>query len=104
MSDVFQFKVEGNGTIWLDNLYFWMDTPTSLSSIEAKALKLYPNPEMDVLKIQGAAEGDIVEIYNLVGSLVKSVPVQGGAVSVADLSSGLYFVKINGATIKITKK
>ncbi len=23
LTDVFQFKVEGNGTVWFDNLYFW---------------------------------------------------------------------------------
>ena len=28
LSDVFQFKVEGNGDIWFDNLYFWKSSST----------------------------------------------------------------------------
>ena len=29
LSNVIQFKVEGSGTVWLDNLYFWKYPPTS---------------------------------------------------------------------------
>ncbi len=29
LTDVFQFKVEGNGDIWFDNLYFWNETACS---------------------------------------------------------------------------
>lgn len=92
------------GTVYFDNVYFYKDTPTSVSDLDVKALKLYPNPVADILRVQGSEEGEIVDIYSLAGSLVKSVPVEGGAVSVTDLSRGVYFVKVNGSTTKITKK
>ena len=38
LENVFQFKTEGNGTVWFDNLYFWKapaaaGTDTSLSAL-----------------------------------------------------------------------
>jgi len=37
LADVFQFKVDGNGTVYFDNLYFWTDPPVvvNLSSFYA---------------------------------------------------------------------
>jgi hypothetical protein len=39
LSDVFQFKVEGNGNVWFDNLYFYAPAafPVSLSNFSAEA-------------------------------------------------------------------
>jgi hypothetical protein len=41
LADVFQFKIEGNGTIWFDNLYFWAQPslPTSCSVLWKGILK-----------------------------------------------------------------
>lgn len=91
-------------TVNIDNLYFYNDNTTSVSHMDEKALKLYPNPASDILQIEGVEKGEFVEVYNLTGKLVKKMQAQGSAVSVADLKQGVYFVKVNGTTSKIVKK
>jgi hypothetical protein len=69
-----------------------------------KKLTISPNPMADILRIKDAADGEVVEIYNAAGNLVKSEQAYDGTVSVADLPRGLYFVKVDGATAKVIKK
>lgn len=104
LSDVYQFKITGNGTIWIDNLYFWKDVSTSVTETKESEVLVYPNPASDRLNIQGVDDGEIVQIYNVTGTLVKRVELSGGVVSVTDLSQGVYFVSVNGTTMKIIKK
>jgi hypothetical protein len=104
LSDVYQFKITGNGTIWIDNLYFWKDVSTSVGETKESEVEVYPNPASDILNIEGADDGEIVQIYSVTGTLVKRVALSGGIVSVTDLSQGVYFVSVNGTTMKIIKK
>lgn len=98
--------IEGTaeGTVYIDNIYFYNSTPTAIGGAKIEKLALYPNPVADVLNIQGLEDGTSVEIYGAAGSLVKKVKIAGGAVNVADLAKGVYFVSANGATSKIIKK
>jgi hypothetical protein len=108
--DQLKFDSEGTpgvfslGTFYIDNIYFYSGTPTALPEVSEQALKVFPNPVSDILRLQDAAEGSALEIYSSTGALVKALPVQGGAVSVADLANGIYFVKVNGAIAKVVKK
>ncbi len=104
LSDVYQFKITGNGTIWIDNLYFWKDVSTSVGETKESEVEVYPNPASDILNIEGVDDGEIVQIYSVTGTLVKRVALSGGIVSVTDLSQGVYFVSVNGTTMKIIKK
>ena len=54
---------------------------------------LYPNPMNDVLHIEGVAVQDVT-IFNAVGQQVLFVE-NTNEINVADLSEGLYFVRIN---------
>ncbi|WP_294821644.1 T9SS type A sorting domain-containing protein [uncultured Flavobacterium sp.] len=58
-------------------------------------ISLYPNPVSDVLNINNQSGKDItgVEIYSVNGVLVKHA-ISGTSLNVADLQSGIYFVKI----------
>lgn len=67
-------------------------------------ISVSPNPVSDILRIKGANNGEMVEIYGATGNMVKNVQAVNGSVSVADLPRGLYFVKVNGKTAKIIKK
>ncbi|NBU81553.1 MAG: T9SS C-terminal target domain-containing protein [Flavobacteriaceae bacterium] len=82
----------------------------SLSSNQfgIEAVSVYPNPTRSNLSIKGNFE--IAQVYNISGQLVKTfVSSESNQYSIADLSSGLYFVKVSDAnnnfkTIKVVKE
>ena len=71
-------------------------------------ISLYPNPAITVLNIENASTFtiDAVAIYSVNGSLLREVNNQQNleTISVADLASGIYFVKIKSNDKVITKK
>jgi len=58
---------------------------------------IYPNPAKEVLNIhsKNILEIQSVEIYNLLGQIVLSVPNNTNAINVSSLKTGTYFIKIN---------
>jgi len=82
-----------------------IDGPISIVS-EAKLspafdVKIYPNPTTDKLTITYTEVAALknVEIYNLLGRLIKRFPVQSTTsttLSMEKFSAGLYLVKLNG--------
>lgn len=71
-------------------------------------ISLYPNPATTVLNIENASTLtiDAVSIYSINGSLLREINNQQNlkTISVADLASGIYFVKIKSNDKVITKK
>ncbi|MCU4174426.1 T9SS type A sorting domain-containing protein [Carboxylicivirga sp. N1Y90] len=106
MSDILHLKFVGSGKsiIYLDNIYFHKGTPTAIDDVKTESLKLYPNPVLDILTIEGLEDGTLVEIYGASGSLLKKVYISGGRINVADLAKGVYFISANGITSKLIKK
>ena len=79
--------------------------PAGVGENDAVAFNLYPNPANDNINI--VAERDAqVQIIDMTGRMVMSIDVVEGenAVNVADLDSGVYFVRMNGAVVKFVKK
>lgn len=73
-------------------------------------ISLYPNPSSSFVQLMNRSGYEIqsVELYSATGQLIKTLsPAESQNISVADLTSGLYFVKVNlpvGAfTYKFTK-
>jgi hypothetical protein len=60
----------------------------------SKAFNIYPNPVNDKLYIEAEVEIEEVVVYDLFGREQLAVSGQSSVVSVADLNSGVYFVKI----------
>ncbi|MDR3047675.1 MAG: leucine-rich repeat protein [Bacteroidales bacterium] len=77
-----------------------------ISSKTAEVI-LCPNPVKDMLHIQTAQTIEKIAIYDLNGRLLQQIPHYNGAISVADLSTGLYFVRVTtpegATTLKFTK-
>lgn len=70
-------------------------------------ISIYPNPTSETVRIEGVRPAE-VQVYNAFGQLVKTVR-DSNAISVADLSHGVYLLRItdmNGMvyTDKITKQ
>lgn len=77
---------------------------TSISDASANSVSIYPNPATDVLNVR--AEGfNTVEILNFLGQVVYSSTVSNSTmhINTADLTAGVYFVRLNGENT-ITKK
>jgi hypothetical protein len=70
---------------------------TDVNSLD-NSIKLYPNPTSDVLHIATTSNEIIsnVSIYSISGALIKDLKSVDTieSISVSDLQSGLYFVKI----------
>lgn len=76
------------------------------SSIGEFSFSIYPNPVGDLLNIQTSAINQSqVEIYNLNGSLLKTMVFTGSTtIDVTELSAGMYIVKLKSSQIVKLKK
>jgi hypothetical protein len=76
-------------------------TPTS-------SIEIYPNPTSSLLTIKNTTGTTIntIEVYGINGALIKSIKANDGitTLSVSELQSGIYFVKIESNNQYITKK
>ena len=98
----------GTGTVTLDNLVVKTYTPI-LSTIDFNSQKLNLVKNTKVTNEITFGEKANVKIYNLSGSLVKSVSVENGTtLDVSSLAKGVYLIKgdVNGETVvqKIIKQ
>ncbi|MGH1363481.1 MAG: T9SS type A sorting domain-containing protein [Calditrichia bacterium] len=119
LADVFQFKFDGDGDIYLDNIYF-STTPTGIEQLDTAvpsdyALEQnYPNPFNPTTNIRfNLPQSDQValKVYNMLGqevaTLVNGFLNQGSYVvdfDATDLPSGIYVYAITAGDYVSTKK
>ena len=66
---------------------------------------IYPNPATNYFKISSKDAKSTLNIYNSAGQLVLSkVYKKDEEINVSNLLPGIYFVKVNGSTLKLIKK
>lgn len=86
-----------NSNITLVAFFF----PTSVDENNAVALGVYPNPTRNTVVFTGIDDHTQVSIYNALGALVKTVTTSANEeVNINDLSSGLYFARVNNSYVK----
>ncbi|MNK40859.1 Fibronectin type III domain protein [compost metagenome] len=89
---------------------FITDTTSGIEDFDIAKIILYPNPVTDVLNIESTTTIDTIEVYTIVGQLVKKQSVNSGSATilVSELSEGIYMVKAfsgkNVGTYKVIKK
>jgi hypothetical protein len=87
-------------------LEFYLENPVSNQDdlqIPSPQIRVYPNPASDELVISSPKHIHTpILIFNLKGQKVKSIPVSGTEIRISldDLASGLYFVKIEAYPTK----
>jgi len=75
-----------------------VDIPTS------QGLKFYPNPVNDYIYLNVSELGSMnVEIYNMVGSMVKRLSIMENQIDVRDLPAGCYIMRTTYGTRKFVK-
>ena len=69
---------------------------------------VYPNPAKDLITIDIPSKGNAtIEVYNVLGSKVKTYNHENGAVAkidIADLQKGVYFIRVNDKNTVLTKQ
>ncbi|MCB0734632.1 MAG: T9SS type A sorting domain-containing protein [Flavobacteriales bacterium] len=60
------------------------------------AVRLYPNPAMDIVTIEGQVSGDY-ELINLSGKSIQSGTMINGSLNVSNLANGTYILRLNDA-------
>ena len=77
---------------------------TGVDENSVTALKVYPNPAKETLRIEGLENNATVEIYNSLGAKVKSLNVTSDQeVNIGDLPVGIYMLRCGKQTIRFVK-
>ena len=105
LSIFFDFNVGGN-----DGSFYYVDNVSLGSSLSVKdsdfKLSLYPNPVKDIARISSAESVDLVRVFDLTGRIVKQASPNRNNfdLDVANLSKGVYLVKLNAGNKEATTK
>ena len=72
---------------------------------EALATAIYPNPATEILTINASEKSELL-VYNLSGKLVKSATLRANhnKISIIDLPTGFYILKVANKTFKLIKE
>lgn len=66
-----------------------------VAEVEVTAIKVFPNPTADYIRLENSDVVDELVIYNMIGRKVRNFEVRTGArYNVADLPTGLYLVSM----------
>ena len=78
------------------------NTPTGIAPTDEAMLYIYPNPVAETLRIDGAAAGSTLVVYDLQGrTLLQTAENQ---LNVSALAEGTYLLKVNNQVVKFIKK
>jgi hypothetical protein len=91
--------IQGNSVLFVDNLSFDNLITSATESVSVNSsFSLYPNPAFDIitLNIDNNNSDLILNIYNVIGTLVKSELLKQNQrqVNIGDLSNGIYMIEI----------
>ncbi|AZB23780.1 MULTISPECIES: T9SS type A sorting domain-containing protein [Chryseobacterium] len=70
-----------------------------IQEVSKSTIQIFPNPVSDFIQISGISDGQIIQIYNIDGRLIKSETF-APKVNVSQLTPGVYILKINTREFK----
>lgn len=119
------FSVSETGKIYFDNGFLMVDDgdnipfsfplsdirkilfsgATSVETIESDHIRIYPNPATSFLRISSDLNSDSrYQIFSIDGRLLMSGACkQEETINISRLPKGLYLIKVDGKTLKISK-
>lgn len=92
--------------VTMSNFKIHSDDVLSIAKADDFELSLYPNPVKNTATISAAETIEMARIYDLTGKMVKQANPNKSkfSLNVADLSKGVYFVKLNAGNKQATTK
>jgi Secretion system C-terminal sorting domain len=99
----------GEGLYYIDDVEVWESTGVGVAQPVAASFGMYPNPADEVVTLQQLTgfEGGVARIYDLTGKLMMQVNLGASVnreINVAQLSRGVYMVKVSNDVNEFTKK
>ncbi|PWH83928.1 hypothetical protein DIS18_05080 [Algibacter marinivivus] len=97
LNDIHQYKFDGNGTVYIDNVYFTNGTSLSTTNFDADRLRSFPNPTQDYWFVKSKNKTiELIEVFDIFGKQVTQLSSNSNEVKldVSNLQSGVYFAKI----------
>ncbi len=88
----FVFTSGYGNVVWLDNVR--VVEGVGIEDVALESLEIYPNPTTGVLNINSPEEIDQVQVLNLEGQIVRMENGNIRTLSLTDLSSGVYMLKV----------
>ncbi|MEN9948501.1 MAG: hypothetical protein RL106_1324, partial [Bacteroidota bacterium] len=83
------------------------DAPNGVTELNQVSFAVYPNPSIDVITVKGSLiAGQLIAIYNQQGQIVHlhlTTSEGNQVISVAGLSSGMYFLKVGNEVVTFVK-
>ena len=83
--------------------YLEANVALSVNGLDLDLFKVFPNPALDKLFIQGLSKPTKISVYNVLGRLVLS-KITSSEVDVDNLQSGIYIIKITDEQKEIVRK
>ena len=90
--------------IYIDNFSLSKKGTTGINDVSKININYFPNPAKDFVLINGKKEGDAVAIYSLDGQLVLSSVIDGKPLSLKNINTGAYLLKVGDTTQKLIIK
>lgn len=110
LNDIFQWKFEGNGTIYFDNFFFSTTNTLSTIDVTKEAFTVSPNPTNSEWNIKTVNKNITnVTVFDILGKIVVNINPNSteAIIDASNLKDGLYLAKISTAngsqTVKLIK-
>lgn len=80
--------------------FFALFERTDIAENGMNPIAVIPNPANTSIRVQGLPKDAVVNIYNTLGTLVKSVPSSREEINISDLAAGVYFINVDHTYVK----
>ena len=80
--------------------FFALFERTDIAENVMNPIAVIPNPANTSIRVQGLPKDAVVNIYNTLGTLVKSVSSSCEEINISDLAAGVYFINVDHTYVK----